>query len=191
MANSKKDPVIDLANRAHALRTRIWHTERKLAIAYPDQREALEQDIERSRAMLADIEEDVEKAKEQVRTEVISAVDAYFSSRSRLLRLLGYMNDPGFADSIFAHVAMGAEATQDALSVKAALMSAVEVEEAPAPQISDVDRDHEEKVRNMRAGKGYRSDGDLQRIAEEGEFAVMHGAGARPGGALVKETASE
>jgi hypothetical protein len=115
--------------------------------------------------------------------EMLSSLETYFAARAHLVRLLGYMGDPGFADPIFANVALGAEGAQDALGVKAVLMQGAEIGPAPEPRLSEIQRDHEERIKNERAGKGHYTDKDLVRLAED-PVGFTHGAGAHPGGAV-------
>jgi hypothetical protein len=186
--------VDDLATRRHALRVRIHNDERKLAIAYPQDAEKLRDDLERERAMLAELDEQLEDAKEQVREQMRAAVDAFFGARDSLLKLNGYFNDPGFTDTIFVRpylsrgtATMGIAGLnsallepQDTYQVRQALLRVTEMEPVPDPVVSESQQVHEERVRNDRAGLGFFTDDELQRKAED-PIAFAHGRGAKVG----------
>lgn len=179
----------DLASRAQALRMRIDTDERKLAVAYPDQVEGLEADLEREREQLAELDQAIEAAKDDARKAMAEAVDDYFASRDALMKLSGYFNDPGFKHPTFARCALtqapslgpgGASEIrcdpQATVEVRAALLHATQIAEAPEQQVPEGQRIHNERLRNERAGLGYFTDAQLADIAQRGE-AAMHGAG--------------
>lgn len=179
----------DLASRAQALRMRITTDERKLATAYPDQVEGLEADLDRERGQLAELDQEIEAAKDEARKAMADAVDAYFASRDALMKLSGYFHDPGFKHPTFARTALtmapslgpggGGEIRADSQptnDVRAALLQATEVAEAPEQQVPEVQRIHEERLRNERAGLGYLTDREIADVATRGE-AAKHGAG--------------
>src|SRR3954452_18459588 len=95
MARKRGPDSNDLANRARALRQRIHSDERKLAMTYPDQVEQLESDLERERAMLDEVEREVEEAKVEILSLLHETHDAVFEARRVWLSLNGYAIDPG------------------------------------------------------------------------------------------------
>lgn len=173
-----KNNVADLANRAHALRKRIALDERALAIAYPDKVAELQKDLDGERALLAELEPKIEKAKESARTALLAAIEDLFAARANLLRLNGYFMDPGFTDSIFAKVVLGVEPAQDALGLKAVLMAIAEMPPAQMPELPDVQRLQDERLKNERAELGFYSDDELRRKAEN-PIGFAHGLGAK------------
>jgi hypothetical protein len=198
MATKSKDSVHDLAQRRHVLRVRIQGDERKLAIAYPEDAAKLEADLERERAMLAEIDAQVEAAKEQATREYRETIEHLFALRDTLLKLNGWSGDPGFRDTIFTKCHISADGARtfggiDAsrldpaptLEVKQALLRVTTMAPPPEPEVSDSPRLHEERVRNERAGLGHWTDAELKRKGED-ELAFAHGRGAhvlRKGGA--------
>ena len=106
MSRNATTDIHDLASRAQALRMRIAVDERKLAIAYPDQIASLEADLERERDQLAELDEEIEAAKNDARKAMADSVDTYFAGRDVLLQLNGYRNDPGFKHPTFARCAL-------------------------------------------------------------------------------------
>jgi hypothetical protein len=185
--NSTTDPH-DLASRAQALRTRIAGDERKLAIAYPEQVAELEASIEREREQLAELDDAIEAAKADARATVVEAVEAFFAARAMLMKLNGYFQDPGFKHPAFARTALtmtslgpGANGEirgdfQATTDVRDALLSVTEMRPAPERSVPEVQRIHEERVRNERAGRGYHTDREVADIEQRGE-AAFHGAG--------------
>jgi len=165
----------DILTRYRVLSTRIYRDERALATAYPQDVERLTKDIERQRALLADLEQEVEEAKEEVRGQLRSAVDAYVEARRRLLSLNGHFQDPGFDDPIFTSVWHGS-GPQPVAAVQSLLLEAAEMKPARRPEIPMVQRQHEERVRNERAGRGHYTDADLARRAANPDL-FDHGAG--------------
>ena len=195
-----KNDFNDLSTKAHALRQRIHVDERALAIAYPDKAEELQSDLDRERAQLAELEPKIAEAKVEATRAMLDAVDAYFAARHALTRLNGYYNDPGFKHLAFARCAltkapsMGPGGTrelhcepQQAFEVREALVQAVEMLPAPAPQVPEHQRIHDERVKNERAGRGHFSDAQLADIEQRGE-AAWHGAGwSRPKAAVAAD----
>lgn len=167
--------IDDIATRYRVLLTRIHRDERALAIAYPQDAKRLSEDLERQRALLADLEREVEEAKEEVRRQLRSAVDTYFEARGRLLSLNGHIQDPGLDDPIFSSVAYGS-GPQPMAAVQSALLQAAEIKPARRPEIPTVQRQHEERVRNERAGLGHYTDTDLARRAANPDL-FEYGAG--------------
>jgi len=182
--------VHDLATRRHALRVRIHGDERKLAIAYPKDAEKLREDLERERAMLAEMDEQLAQADEAVCTEYREVVERLFSLRDSLLKLRGHFHDPGFRDTIFvrpynsrdgAKTGLGIDPSrlepQETVQVKNALLRVADMERIPDPVVPDHQLLHEERVRNERAGRGHWTDAELNKMAES-PLAFEHGRGA-------------
>ncbi len=189
---TKKDPNHDLAQRRHVLRLRIHGDERKLAVAYPEDATKLRADLERERAMLAEMDEQLAQADEAVCKEYRDTVEQLFALRDTLLKLRGHFRDEGFRDTIFTRPYLSAGANtssgiggvnpallepQDTTQVKAALLRVAEMEPAPLPEISASQQLHDERLRNERAGLGHWTDEELQRKAED-PLAFEHGRGA-------------
>lgn len=184
--------VHDLAKRRHVLRLRIYKDERTLATAYPEQAEQLERNLESERAQLAELDDQVESAKEEVCQQLRDAVESLFQARDTLAKLNGYFQDPGFKDGIFIrpYLSRGVLSStpfgqkldliesQDADSVKQALLRVTEMRPAPEPEVPQGQLIHEEKLRNERAGLGYHTDKDLKR-KEENPDVFAHGHGFR------------
>jgi len=189
--------MLDLAARAQALRTRIHRNERALAVAYPDQVAGLESDLANERALLDGLTQQVEDAKEQARDELSGAVDTFLRAREALLKLNGWFRDPGFKHPMFTrcYLSMSEQSPYsvsgtprqnldpvEAYEVEQMLREVGLIELPPEPRDSLnslTQRRHEEKVRNERAGRGYFTDDDLMRRAENPE-AFWAGQGARP-----------
>jgi hypothetical protein len=173
----KKDPTLDLANRAHALRVRIDGDERRLAIAYPDEVEKLEQDLERNRDMLASLSLEVESALEETEQEARLALDDFLHYRSLNLKLKGHFRDPGIKDAVFTRCYLSIGTTTSGKSkvheavevreVKAALLKALKVDPPEKAEPSGTQQRHEEKLKNQRAGKGYLTDDEITRKAQD------------------------
>ncbi len=184
--------VDDLATRRHALRVRIHSDERALAIAYPKDAEKLREDLERERAMLTELDEQLDTGKEEVRQQMRDALEAYFSGRDALLKLNGYFHDPGFRDTIFVRPYLSRPTAsagiagvnpallepQDTYQVKQALLRVLEMDPVPDPVVSENQQVHDERVRNARAGRGFWTDEELQRKAED-PVAFAHGRGVK------------
>jgi hypothetical protein len=192
MTRKTKTDTRDLASRTQALRMRIRRDEEKLAIAYPDQVADLEADLERERGQLAELDEEIEAAKEEARGTMGDSVEAYFSARDALLKLNGYFYDPGFKHPAFARTALtqtpspgppGLGGTgeiradpQPTHDVRDALLRAADMAPPPERVVSETQRIHEERTRNDRAGRGYLTDAQIADIKARGE-AAWHGAG--------------
>jgi hypothetical protein len=194
---AKKDPRLDLANRTRALRQRIEKDEHALATAYPDQVERLETDLERERAMFADLDAESEAAVESATDEAEEALERFFSLFSLVSRLHGHGRDAGIKDAFFTRCYTSIGVTQSGRGkafeavepheVRQVLLNALKSIEAPSRPTRESpprtleelgQRNHEEKLRNQRAGKGYFTDDDLRRKADNPEE-FWGGAGAK------------
>jgi hypothetical protein len=168
---------------------RIATDERKLAVAYPEQVADLEADLERERAQLAELDDEIHAAMDDAKRTIVESVETFLTARDVLMKLNGYFNDPGFKHPTFARTALtmapsaGPGGTrelradyQPTFDVRAALLAVAEMEPAPEPQLPPQQRVHEERLRNERAGRGYWTDDELADQANRGE-AAFHGAG--------------
>lgn len=177
MPKSTTPSVRDLGNRRRSLAARIHADERALAIAYPNEIEERERNLATWRVQLAELEPQIEEAKETVANDLRDALDRYFEARSLLYLLNGHASDPGFDDGIFASVHLGGS-IQSVEGVKAALLRATEIEPFEYPDVPEHQRMHEERVRNERAGRGHYTDRDVVLMAQNP--AAFHGGqGAR------------
>lgn len=182
----------DLATRRQALRLRIHNDERALAVAYPDNADRLAQNLERERAQLAELDKNLGDAFEEVRGQLVDAVEAYFDARGTLLKLNGYFQDPGFKDSIFTRPylsrapSMGTGDERDTPvgdplppeEVRNVLLRVADTRPAPDLTVPEHQRVQDERLRNERAGTGAFTDDELAQ-KEQDPVRFAHGAGAK------------
>ena len=158
----------DIAERTQGLRSRIYHLEQKHATAYPDEREALAEEIEgliaEYEALLPAIEEEVEKRK----AELLRGWDALNRDRLDLVRLLGQMHggiEPVPKDANGMARQMGDPRWPFTFVQKLGLAPLDHYQ----PDVWD------QRKRNEKAGKGYLTDEAVKRVGT----VAQHGAGAK------------
>lgn len=83
-----------LPMKAHALRARIYHLEQKHAVAYPDQRGKLAEQIADTLAEYKELLPEIEVAAETLKEELKREWREVHRKREDLLRLLGQVPEP-------------------------------------------------------------------------------------------------
>lgn len=152
--------------RAHALRASIYNREQKLAVAYPDDRQKLGEEIaeliEEHEALLPEVEAEAEK----LRQEIKRGIRELELKREDLLRLLGRKHEDTFHRNAVGE--MWAPHNPGPYFFKALELDVAELEHYPETV-------WDERVRNERAGHGYITDAAVR---GKGSIEFQHGAGA-------------
>ena len=150
----KRGLAIDRHVKVH----RGFNLERKAATEYPDVREKLLAEAAQLREEIKTLDAEIKTELREAAKRVKTAALDYATARRDWLRLQVGVNghDPGIG------VPEGYRVDSTGV-VREALLAVLNTERAGDPliQLSDEQRVHEEKVRNERAGKGYRTDAQV------------------------------
>src|SRR2546423_978232 len=131
--------------------------ETKAATEYPDKRVKLLAEAEQLRAEAAELRKEAAKEKRAVTKHLKDAALDYAKAREQFLKLhLGFnAHDPGI--NVYDGNRVGAG------PVYTSLVAVLDVERPAEPkrEVAQHQAEHEEKIRNEKAGKGYRTDAQV------------------------------
>jgi hypothetical protein len=168
--------IKDIAQERVIARDGAFHMERQLAALAPNTPEYDKQlqELDAQRAKLKAYDEALEGTAEQVRAELAGIIDQVFTAREALAWLAGWHGDR-LTDSVFTYCYLNPGDTIRAHQVRDALLR--ELEPAPAREPTQQELDFEERHRNERAGKGFYTNEELERVTHD-PYSFHGGAGA-------------
>jgi hypothetical protein len=147
----------DLSQEIYIKTMRARVLETKAATEYPDKRVELLAEVDQLRAEAAELRKEAAKEKRAVTKQLKDAALEYAVAREQFLKLhLGFnAHDPGI--NLYDGNRAGAG------QVREALVAVLDVEPEPEPkrEVAPHQAVHEEKIRNEKAGKGYRTDAQV------------------------------
>ncbi|MBA3735137.1 MAG: hypothetical protein H0W90_08070 [Actinobacteria bacterium] len=148
----------DISREIYLRSMRAQALETKAATEYPDKRRQLLEEVEELRTDAAELQKEAVKEKKAAAKELTEAALAYAKARETWLKLhLGFnAHDPGL--SIFQGNRVGAG------HVRTALVAVLDIPEPEARkrEAAPHQLEHEEKTRNEKAGKGYRTNAQVR-----------------------------